>query len=259
MAADSGETLSIVIPSYNEEGNIERVIRESYGVLRDLTGGDDPEFSAFDIVVIDDHSQDSSPEILQRLCEEIPQLKVVRNESNIGCHPSTLVGFAAAEGDYQYFIPGDGQIPAAEMTKFLHKAREGFDVVYSWRVERADPIHRRLISGFYNRVLRLVFGIKIHDADSSSLLTKRAVQEVLPRVHSDSAFITVEILIEAERQGLKIGEVEIRHLPRVAGVARGLNLKDISKVPAGFFKMVWWAIRRKLKGQKVSGPEGVRN
>lgn len=238
----SDDFLSIVIPSYNEEDNIEPVVQESLEVLQNLT-------SRFEIVVVDDHSSDGSWEKLQALAEKIPQLKIIRNEVNIGCHPSSLVGYWAAEGDYRYFIPADRQIPAAEITKFLEKAKSGCDIVYSWRQRRADPPHRLWVSGFYNILLRLFFGIRVHDVDSSELLTKKAVERILPKVRSDSAFITVEMLLEAQRQNLRIGEVIIEHRPRTAGVARGLNFKDISKVPMNFFNMLIWFWQQKLKGQ----------
>ncbi|MBX2859799.1 MAG: glycosyltransferase family 2 protein [Vampirovibrio sp.] len=239
------DSLSIVIPSFNEAGNIERVVRESLGVLQGLT-------DTFDIVVIDDESEDESPQILKRLSEEISQLTVIRNEPRKGCHPSSLVGFKAAKGNYQYFIPGDGQIPADEITKFVDCAKEGNDVVYSWRVQRADPPHRRYVSSFYNWVLRTFLGIKIHDTDSSSLLTKRAVDELLPHVDSGGAFITVDILLRAERMGMNIGEVKIRHLPRTAGVATGLNFKDTLIAMGGFFKMGWWLLNQRDGGKKES-------
>ena len=70
------------------------------------------------------------------------------------------------------------------------------------------------------------------------MLTKLAVEKVLPNISSDSAFITVEIILEARRQKLAIGEVKIEHRPRTSGEAKGVNLKDLSLVPLHFLKMV---------------------
>lgn len=240
------DSLSIVIPAFNEEENLEAVIRESHTVLSGLT-------DTFDIVVVDDCSRDGSWALLQRLKGEIPQLTVVRNERNRGCHPSTLVGFPLAKGEYRFFIPSDRQIPPSEITKFLDLAKTGCDVVYSWRQRRADPPHRLWVSGMYNLLLRLFFGIRLHDVDSSSLLTRRAVEAILPQVRSDSAFITVEILLEAQRQGLEIGEAVIEHRPRVAGVARGINLKDLSHVPVHFVRMLAWFWKQKFQHNRLQG------
>jgi glycosyltransferase involved in cell wall biosynthesis len=238
--------LSIVIPAYNEAENIRFVVQEALDILRGLT-------SRFEIIVVDDASTDETGAILAELSGEIPQLKVIRNPQNIGCHPSSLVGYAAAQGDYCYFIPADRQIPAAEITKFLACAKAGHDVVYSWRQHREDPPHRLWISGFYNLLVRWLFGIRVHDVDSSELLTGRAVAQILPRLRSNSAFITVEILLEAQRQGLRIGEVIIDHRPRLAGKARGLSFPEVSRVPANFFRVLFWFWRQKVKGYPMQG------
>jgi glycosyltransferase involved in cell wall biosynthesis len=241
VKAAQGEFLSIVIPSYNEEENLEAVVQESLNVLQSLT-------QRFEIIVVDDCSTDNSWQKLQHLSEKIPQLRPIRNEKNMGCHPSSLVGYQAAQGDYRYFIPADRQIPAAEITKFVAQAKSGCDIVYSWRQRRADPPHRLWISGCYNLLLRIFFGIRVHDVDSSELLTKRAVETILPKIRCDSAFITVEMLMEASRQGLGIGEVIIEHRPRVAGVARGINLHDLSKVPVQFLRMLLWFWKQRFQG-----------
>lgn len=235
------DPISIVIPAYNEQDNIAGIVHESLQTLQHTT-------RHFEIIVVDDCSTDDTATVLNDLCTEIPQLRVIRNARNIGCHPASMVGYLAAQGDYCYFIPGDGQIPATELSKFLDKAKtEGCDLVYSWRQRRADPPHRLWVSGFYNLILRLFFGIRVHDVDSSELLTRRAITEILPRIRSESAFLTVEMLLEAQRQGLRIGEVVIDHRPRVAGVARGLNFKDISKVPLHFARILLWFWSQKFR------------
>lgn len=222
-------SLSIIIPAYNEEANIGPVVKESYEALKNLT-------SDFDIVVVDDCSSDNTQNVLKELQTSIPQLKVIRNEKNIGCHPCTLIGFQAAQGEYQYFIPADLQIPAHEITRFLAKAQQGHDIVYSWRKKRADPTHRLWVSQFYNFLVRHLFGIPVHDVDSSSMLSKKAVKTIIPFVNPQTTFIAVEILLQARRAGLSIGEVEISHRPRIAGEAKGLDLYHLSKIPFGIMK-----------------------
>ncbi len=231
---------AIIIPSYNEGENLPWVIKEAF---EELQKANEP----YEVVVIDDASTDDTPQILATLQQTYPELTVIRNTHNIGCHPSTLIGWRACQAPYQWFIPGDGQIPANELHAFLAKAKEGHDVVYSWRVDRADPFHRRLISQIYNLLVRTLFGIPVHDADSSSLLTKHAIDTILPKLRSDSAFITVEILIESRDHNLPIGEVNIGHRPRTAGIARGVNIKDLMMVPLNLLSMVWWFWQRKFK------------
>ncbi|MBY0450208.1 MAG: glycosyltransferase family 2 protein [Cyanobacteria bacterium] len=232
-------SLSIVIPCLNEEGAIAGVVRESMTVLSSMT-------DVYDVVVIDDASTDNTQRELSALLSEYPEhLKVITNPKTIGCHPSSLIGFRAAKGDYRLFIPGDHQIPAAEFPKFLAEALKGADVVYSWRVHRADPFHRRLISGLYNLVVRTCLGIRLHDVDSASMLSAKAVETLLPHVTAENAFITVDMLIQSKKLAITVGEAVIDHHPRRTGEAKGLNLKDLSKVPGSFLKMLWWVWTRR--------------
>jgi glycosyltransferase involved in cell wall biosynthesis len=235
----TSDFLSIVIPAYNEEANLRGVIAECLDTLRELT-------DRYEIIIVDDCSTDGSWPLLQELSRDIPELRPIRNPVNLGCHPASRVGYLAAEGDYRYFIPADRQIPAAEITRFLELAKAGCEVVYSWRQKRADPLHRLWISGFYNLLLRLFFRIRIHDVDSAELLTRHAVERLMPNISAESAFMTVELLLEAQRQNLAIGEVVISHRPRTAGIARGLNFKDIARVPADFLRVLWWFWHQKL-------------
>ena len=94
--------------------------------------------------------------------------------------------------------------------------------------------------------MRTFFGIEVHDVDSSSMLTKNAVDKLIDKIDSDSAFITVEILLTAHKEGLNVGEVEIEHRPRTHGVAKGVNLKDLSLVPIHFLKMVFFFWKRQF-------------
>lgn len=234
-----GDALSVIIPAWNEEENIEAVVRDTRRVLSEIT-------DAFDIVVVDDASTDDTPAILAGLQSGIPELTVIRNPQNIGCHPSSLVGWKAARGEYMLFIPADGQIPASEFPKFLSCAKEGHDVVYSWRQQRADAFHRVWFSKLYNLVVKTTFGTAVHDTNSSSLLTRRAVETLLPDIQSDSPFITVEIILEAQRHGLSVGEVVIGHRPRTAGQETGWTAVDAWKTPVNLVKMLFWVWRQRL-------------
>lgn len=234
------KSLSIVIPAYNEAENLPAIIKESFAALDKLSG-------LVDVVVIDDASNDESPEVLLALQRRYANLRVYRNLKNQGCHPSTLVGWPLADGDYRLFIPADGQIPPVELEKFLLKAIQGYDVIYSWRTERQDPWFRLLLNRCYNAIIHFFLKLPVHDVNSAALLSQDAVEMILPHISSDSAFITVEILLEAQRQGLKIAEVPIEHRPRVNGVARGINLKDLCFVPLNFTRMLFWCFWQQVK------------
>lgn len=223
--------VSVIVPAFNEEGNILPFIEEAASVLPTVA-------KTFEVIIIDDCSSDATNQIVTSALSTYPWLKLIRNEVNIGCHPSTLVGFSAAQFDCVVFLPSDRQIPVREVDTFLSARQHADDVVYSWRRQRRDPLMRRVVSRCYNYVVRVLTGTRLHDIDSASMLTKGAIAKIIPTIEARSAYITVEILLEARERGISVREVEIQHRPRVAGIARGLNFRDTFSSAISLFKLI---------------------
>lgn len=213
-------SISFVIPTYNEEGCLNDVIEQSIEELEPLTDGD------FEVIIIDDCSTDRSAEITQEWAQKDPRVRYIRNVTNIGCHPSSIVGFNAAEKDWILFLPADMQIKPNVVHAFA-QGFEDYDVVHSWRKSRADNIFRHFVAGVYHLLLRLLLGVKLNDPDSSAAYRREALQAVLPRVSSHSTILTIEMMLLAERSGYRVGEVVIEHFPRTTGVAKGLRFRDV--------------------------------
>ena len=215
--------VSCIIPAFNEEGSVEAVVRETAAVLDELSG-------CHEIIVVDDASTDRTPAILADLASEVPLLRVLHNQQNLGCHPSETIGFDAAQGDVLFFLPADGQIAPQELPRLLQRWPR-HDLILTHRARRADPFGRRLIGTTYNLVLRLALGVPVKDIDSSILISRRLWQCITGTIGRDSAFIHVEVTLQAQQLGAKITEVKIRHYPRLTGQARGLNTRDAMRVP----------------------------
>jgi glycosyltransferase involved in cell wall biosynthesis len=228
--------ISLVIPAHNERDNLRPLVRACADALAPYEG-------SHEILLIDDGSTDGSRDLLAELEREEPRLRVIHHEPgrNIGCHPSELEGFRAARGDRMLFLPADLQIHPRVLPGFL-VAAESADVVASHRVRRADPPWRRWLAAANNRFERALMGVKVHDAHSSMLLTRKAVDEVVPGVVSRSALIAAEILVRAKSAGLPIGEIEIEHHPRVAGRQTGAKPSEIVKVQLDLLQL-----RRRLR------------
>jgi glycosyltransferase involved in cell wall biosynthesis len=223
--------VSVIVPAFNEEKNILQFIEEAAAVLPTVA-------RTFEVIIIDDCSSDGTNKIITSALSTYPWLKLVRNDVNIGCHPSTLVGFAVAQFDCIVFLPSDRQIPVSEVDTFLSARHNVDEVVYSWRRHRRDPLLRRVVSRCYNSVVRVLTGTRLHDIDSASMLTKGAVAKIIPTIEARSAYITVEILLAARERGISVREVEIQHRPRVAGIARGLNFRDTFSSAISLIKLV---------------------
>lgn len=219
------------MPAFNEAENLPTVIEECRRVLSKFT-------SKYEIIIIDDFSTDSTPQILTSLKMNYPCLQIISNKKNLGCHPSALVGLKAASCEISILLPADGQIPAHNISKFLSKI-DNYDLVCSYRHKRADSFFRYLASRLYNIVLRLCFGISLHDTHSAIAIKKEVVQTIVNEVKSSCAFAGCEFILRALNHGFKVTEIEIDHKPRTAGKATGANLRDAIWTPLNLLRLLW--------------------
>ena len=213
-------SLSVVLPAYNEEANVERAVEGVSSVAQQL--GID-----YEIILVNDGSTDRTGEIARELMQRVPSFRLVEHYPNRGYGGSLRAGFAAAMGDLIAFVPADNQFDFREISRLLERLDEA-DIVSGYRAERQDTFIRKLNGFGWNTLVRLLFGYLCRDIDCGFKLFRR---EVLERVTlaSDGAMIDTEFLAGARARGFRIAEVPVIHLPRVAGEATGANLKVIAK------------------------------
>ena len=198
--------------------------------------------SSFELIVCDDGSTDGTWDALQRSCLEVAELRLLRNPSRQGIPPTMKRLYAEARGEWIYFTPADGQVPAAALEP-MWGVREGAALVVGRRVPRRDPASRVVIAQLYSGLLRRIFRLPVHDIDSVKLYRSEALRSAPPR--SESNFFEAEILITLCSRRRVVREVDIPHRPRIAGVAEGVT-------PAGAFLAmrdvaaftVRWLLRR---------------
>ena len=213
-------SLSVVLPAYNEEANVERAVEGISSVAQQL--GID-----YEIILVNDGSTDRTGEIARELMQRVPSFRLVEHYPNRGYGGSLRAGFAAATGDLIAFVPADNQFDFGEISRLLERLDEA-DIVSGYRAERQDTFIRKLNGFGWNMLVRLLFGYLCRDIDCGFKLFRR---EVLERVTiaSDGAMIDTEFLAGARARGFRIAEVPVTHLPRVAGEPTGANLKVIAK------------------------------
>jgi glycosyltransferase involved in cell wall biosynthesis len=216
--------VSLVIPAFNESANLVPLVDACEAALAPVEG-------AHEIVIVDDGSTDDSAGILSHLEDERPMLRIIRHApgKNIGCHPSELEALKTVKGEVALFLPADLQIHPASLPTFLSAAGRA-DIVASRRLHRADNVFRRIASGANNKVERLLMRVDVHDAHSSMLLNRRALEEIVPLVVSNSALIPAEILVRARERGLRITEVNVDHYPRATGSQTGISVSEVLRV-----------------------------
>ena len=128
--------------------------------------------SSFELIVCDDGSTDGTWAELQRSCMEVAELRLLRNPSRQGIPPTMKRLYAEAQGEWIYFTPADGQVPAAALEP-MWGIRDGAALVVGRRVPRRDPASRVVIAQLYSGLLRRIFRLPVHDIDSVKLYRRR--------------------------------------------------------------------------------------
>ena len=199
--------LSIVIPVYNEEENVEPLIQEINGAVKPLG-------KQYEIVVVDDGSRDDTFPVLARLYQNEPHLRVVRLKRNFGQTAALAAGLAEAEGEVIVTMDGDAQNDPGDIPALLTTLEEGNDLVAGWRFNRRDPfLSKRVPSVIANRLISWTTRVKLHDYGCTLKAMRREVAKNLRLYGEMHRFIPA---IAYER-GAQIAELKVNHRPRLRG------------------------------------------
>ena len=202
--------LSIVIPVYNEEENVEPLIAEIEAALATLG-------KSYEIVIVDDGSKDATFNKLKTIHQRLAQLKVVRLKRNFGQTAALAAGLAQARGAVVILMDGDAQNDPADIPALLRKLDEGNDLVAGWRHNRQDPfLNRRLPSMIANRLISFTTHVKLHDYGCTLKAMRQDVAKNLRLYGEMHRFIPA---IAYER-GARIAELKVNHRPRLRGTSK---------------------------------------
>ncbi len=201
--------ISIVIPLFDEEANIEKLYGQLKTVLQDLN-------KEYELIFIDDGSTDNSFSILQDFHQKDKTVKVVQFRRNFGKSAALSVGFKYAKGKIIVTMDADLQDDPREIANFIKKLDEGYDIVSGWRFERKDSFSKTLPSKLFNYLTSLLTGIKIHDFNCGFKVCKKEVIEDINIYGELHRYIPVL----AHWKGYKVGEVKVRHHPRGGGSSK---------------------------------------
>jgi glycosyltransferase involved in cell wall biosynthesis len=202
--------LSIVIPLYNEEENVEQL----YTQLKAALEGAGREY---EMIIVDDGSTDGSFDVLKRLHEDDGRLKVIRFRRNFGQTAAFAAGFDRSQGEVVITLDADLQNDPADIPLLLEKIEEGYDVVSGWRLHRKDPfLTRRLPSMIANWLISQVTGVHLHDYGCSLKAYRREVVKNVQLYGELHRFIPAI----ANWMGVSVAEVPVRHYSRRFGKSK---------------------------------------
>lgn len=198
--------LSIVIPAYNESESLPELLAR-------ITQSADPLQLEYEIIVVDDGSNDGTFQTLKSLKPQYPRLRALRFRKNYGKSPALAEGFKAAQGERVITMDADLQDDPAEIPALLAKLEEGYDMVSGWKKERHDPITKTVPSKLFNLVTSLMSGIRLHDFNCGLKAYRKVVVESLQVYGELHRFLPVL----AHWHGFRVGELVVKHHPRKFG------------------------------------------
>src|SRR5437764_576109 len=186
--APARTTLSVIFPAFNEEGNIRRTVESATRVL--------PRFAeSWEIIVVDDGSQDTTGVICDELAALYPQVHTIHHSRNLGYGAALKSGIIAAKNDLIFFTDSDGQFDLKELRQLIQWSNE-YQIVAGYRGKRQDPAYRLLNARGWNFLMRVVLGVKVRDIDCAFKLFHRDVFNRV-QIRSLGAMVNTEILAQA--------------------------------------------------------------
>ncbi len=215
--------LSVVIPTYNEEANVEKLYAELVAALAPLK-------KKYEIVFVDDGSKDSTFAKLEKLAKKDSIVKIIKFRRNYGQTAAMLAGFENAKGDVVVTIDADLQNDPKDIQKLLKKLNEGYDVVCGWRYNRKDTIGKKISSKLSNILMSFLMDLKIHDSGCTLRACRKEVLEDL-KIYGETHRYIPAILAA---QGCKVAEVATNHRERYAGKTK----YGLTRLPKGFLDLL---------------------
>jgi len=198
--------LSVVIPVFNEEENLPELLDRLTATLVPLG-------KPYEVVLVNDGSRDRSLALLQEASARDPHVVVVDFNRNYGQHAAVFAGFEACRGEIVVTLDADLQNPPEEIPKLVAKMEEGYDVVGSVRVQRQDPLLRRVASRIINRMTAIATGVQLSDYGCMLRAYRRQVVKILASSQEISTFIPVLADLYAGR----VTEIPVAHDERHHG------------------------------------------
>lgn len=232
--------LSIVVPVYNEEGNVAELGKRLHIVLRTLK-------KPYEIIFVDDASKDNTAQ----MALSVKGITVIRHRKNSGQTAALRTGFENTRGNIIITMDGDLQDDPSEIPRFLEKLNEGWDVVCGWRAKRRDILWKHIVSRIANKTRRFLLGDKIHDSGCTFRAQRAEAVKNLDLYGEMHRFLPALMRM----QGFKVTEIKVAHHERRWGKTKyGMN-----KVAKGFLDIlsVWFWKQYASKPNHLFGGVGL--
>ncbi|HCX59870.1 MAG TPA: glycosyltransferase, partial [Candidatus Cloacimonas sp.] len=213
--------LSFVIPVLNEAESLQQLYKEILGNLGE---------HSYEIIFVDDGSKDGSFGVMTDLAAQDKQVRVIKFRRNFGKAAALQKGFEIACGEVVFTMDADLQDNPAEISAFLEKLNQGYDMVSGWKKKRRDPWHKKLPSRLFNSVTARTFKLKLNDYNCGFKAYRRELVKELYLYGEMHRYIPAL----ANSLGYRIGEIAVQHRARQHGKSK----YGLERYLRGFFDLL---------------------
>jgi len=245
MSSSRPASLSVFFPAYNDGGTIASMVIRATAAASALTAD-------YEVIVVDDGSQDSTAAIADELALTYPRVRVIHHPVNRGYGGALQTGIHSASKDLIFYTDGDGQYDPAELALLWEKMTAGTDLVNGYKISRSDPLHRIVIGRLYHHIVSFLFGLTLRDVDCDFRLMRRSMFERV-QLRQTSGVICLEMMKKIHDAGFHVVEVPVHHYHRAFGKSQFFNFRRIARTVAGVMRL-WIAlvVRREHLGGRAA-------
>lgn len=250
--------ISIVVPAHNEEGNLENLVSRLVPVLDSHNETED-----YEIVLVDDNSNDGTRSIVDALAKKNPRIRPVHRTDSPCFGNAIKSGFREASGDVIIPVMGDLSDNPADIPKLVRRIEEGYDIAYGSRFVkggslRGYPGSKMVANRAFNNLVRFSFGIPNRDVTNAFKAYRREVLEAIgiDNIEANGFDLTVEVPLKAHILGFKSIEVPVSWDGRKRGEAKLKLSRNGSAYGKRLMKLFFWGNLVSLKdlfGSVING------
>lgn len=201
-------SISVIIPMYNEEQNAPVIINHVVSFLSSYGG-------EWEVIVVESGSTDNTLAVVRDIATSNSRIHVLHQERREGMGSALRLGYSRCRHDLIWHVESDSPFDANNVFTAI-PLFDNVDFVAGYRIGERESFMRWLYSFVYNRLIQLMFGLRVRDVNFSFKIFRRSILDTIT-LHSTGWFIDAELLVETQRRGFKIGEIPIPYTMRVAG------------------------------------------
>ncbi|WP_417335292.1 glycosyltransferase family 2 protein [Halobacteriovorax marinus] len=225
------KSITIIIPAYNEEGNLYELVSGLYKVLDNL---DQLEWN---IIIVNDGSTDNTLDLAKSLALEFSNILVLNNEKNLNLGLSYQRALQHVSSEFVSWIPADGEIPPSLFSELIPLSNsKSIVITYPTNSYTERPLNRYILSKVYRTIINLVFRLRVHYQNGVSIIPTKTLKK--KTLISEGFTINLEILLKAKEDKLNIIQVPFQLKKRVFGASNAISLKKILRLLKTLLKLL---------------------